>query len=698
MFYANVKKGMLIQMGKIDKDNRIFRNFRYWQLFIVVIFVSLTALFFIINDTAGFVMLVTTVIYVIIVAFYYFIKKPSILKDLVIFGSNYSQVQKTILKELRLPYAILDYDGKMLWANDEIYDIIKNERKAQSSISNVFQEVKKEDFPKDIHDVKIIAKKDDKDYEIILRKLSFDNTDSIETMGGDIASTTNIKNCLVAMYVYDITEINKLKRENEDQKMIVGLLYIDNYDEVIGGTDDVKRSLLAALIDRKINKYMQNIDSIIKKLEKDKYIFVFKQKYLHQLQNNKFSLLEEVRNVNIGNTMSVTTSIAIGIHQDSYAKAYDYCIAAMDLALGRGGDQAVIKSGDRINYYGGKSVQIEKTTRVKARVKAHALKELIETRDNVVVMGHSLQDVDSFGASVGVFCIAQALNKKAHIVINEVTNSVRPFITRFINSQDYEEDMFVNNQQALEVVDNNTVLVVVDVNKPKLTECEELLSMTNTIVLLDHHRQSGEAITNASLSYVEPYASSTCEMVAEILQYIGDGITLKPVEADSMYAGIIVDTNNFLTKTGVRTFEAAAFLKRNGADVTRIRKAFRSDMEEYRLKALAMGETEIYMDSFAITSLPNNDEENPTIIGAQVANELLNIIGVKASFAFSEYNDKIYVSARSIDEVNVQVIMEKLGGGGHLSAAGAQFEDIIMEEAVDLIKETLKTMSENGDL
>ena len=279
-------------MRKTDKDNKMFRSFRYWQLFAIVIFVSLTMLFFTINDTAGFVMLITTFVYAIIIVSYYFIKRPSILKELVQFGSNYSQAQKSILKELRLPYAILDYDGKMLWANDELYDIIKNERKAKNSIGNVFQEVKKEDFPKDIQDVKIIARKDNKDYKIILRKLCFEDTDSIETMGGNKDFATNTKDCLVSMFVYDITEINQLKRKNENQKMIVGLLYIDNYDEIIGATDDVKRSLLAALIDRKINKYMQNIDAIIKKLEKDKYIFVFKQKYLQQLQNNKFSLLE----------------------------------------------------------------------------------------------------------------------------------------------------------------------------------------------------------------------------------------------------------------------------------------------------------------------------------------------------------------------------------------------------------------------
>lgn len=686
-------------MGNNQKEKRIFRSFLYSQILVITIFVSLTTLLYVVDDLAGLIMLVSTLIYCLIIVTYYILRKPSAIRDLVLFASNYSQVQKKLLKELRVPYGLLDYEGRLLWCNDEFFEIIENERKAQNSISNVFEEIRKEIFPKDINDVKILVERNNKHYQVILRKVSFDNIDLDSGIDkDDIIASNDTKNSLVAIYIYDTTEITKLKQENKEQKMIVGLLYIDNYDEVIGSTDDVRRSLLAALIERKINKYMQNIDAIIKKLEKDKYIFIFKQKYLPELQSNKFNLLEEVRNVNIGNTMAVTISMAIGVHQDSYQKAYDYALAAMDLALGRGGDQAVVKSGERVTYYGGKNFQVEKTTRVKARVKAHALKELIESKDKVVVMGHALQDVDSFGASIGIYCIAKELNKKAYVVINEITNSVRPFMNRFVNSPDYEEDMFINNQQAFDIVDFNTVLVVVDVNKPKLTESEELLSMTNTIVVLDHHRQSGEAITNASLSYIEPYASSTCEMVAEILQYINDGISLKPAEADAMYAGIMIDTNNFLNKTGVRTFEAAAFLKRNGADVTRIRKAFRSDMEEYRLKALAMGQAEIYLDHYAITYLPENDEENPTIVGAQVANELLNIIGVQASFVLSEYNKKIYVSARSIDEVNVQVVMERLGGGGHLSSAGTQFEGIDMDEAISRIKETLKRMKEDGDL
>lgn len=687
-------------MGSNQKVKGIVRKYIQSQLFVVGIFVCLTILFYTINDTTGYIMLITTLLYVVIVVAYLLIRKPNAVRELIQFASKYSQSQKKILKELGLAYGILDYDGRMLWGNDEFYDIICNERQAQLSISNIFDEIRIEHLPRDINDVKVKAKKDNKTYKIILRQISFnqEGNEPVESFDSDVVVGNDTNNSLVAMYIYDITEITKLKQENKDEKMIVGIIYIDNYDEVIGSTDDVRRSLLVALIDRKINKYMENIDAIIKKLEKDKYIFVFKQQYLSKLQKNKFSILEEVRNLNIGNTMAVTMSIGIGVHINSYQNAYDYAAASIDLALGRGGDQAVIKSADRIHYYGGKSAVVASTTRVKARVKAHALKELIETRDNVVVMGHTLQDVDSFGASIGIYCIARELNKRAHIVINEVTNSVRPFKSRFVNSPDYEDDMFIQNPEAFDIVDNNTVLVVVDVNKPSMTESEELLSMTNTIVVLDHHRQSGEAITNASLSYVEPYASSTCEMVAEILQYINDGIRLKPSEADAMYAGIMIDTNNFLTKTGVRTFEAAAFLKRNGADVKKIRKAFRSDMDEYRLKAQAMSRTEIYLDNYAITSLPHNDEENPTIIGAQVADELLNIIGIKASFVLSKYNNKIFVSARSIDEVNVQLIMERLGGGGHLSSAGTQFEDMDIEEATIKIKETIKTMQDNGDL
>ena len=396
--------------------------------------------------------------------------------------------------------------------------------------------------------------------------------------------------------------------------------------------------------------------------------------------------------------MAVTLSIGLGMNGESYSQNYEYARTAIDMALGRGGDQAVVKDGERIQYYGGKAQQVEKTTRVKARVKAHALRELMETKDRLLIMGHRLTDIDSFGAAIGIYRIATALNKKANVILNEVTSSVRPMMDRFIDNPDYPEDIFLTGAQAAELVDGNTILVVVDVNRPSITDAPELLSLVRTVVVLDHHRQSSEIIENAVLSYVEPYASSACEMVAEILQYIADGIRIKSAEADAMYAGIVIDTNNFTNQTGVRTFEAAAFLRRNGADVVRVRKLFRDDLDDYKAKAEAVREAEIFEGCFAISICPSEGIESPTVVGAQAANELLDIAGIKASIVMTVYNGTIFLSARSIDEVNVQVMMEKLGGGGHRTIAGAQLKDITLEEARDRVKAVIKEMIEKGDV
>jgi c-di-AMP phosphodiesterase-like protein len=341
---------------------------------------------------------------------------------------------------------------------------------------------------------------------------------------------------------------------------------------------------------------------------------------------------------------------------------------------------------------------MEKNTRVKARVKAHALREIITGKDRVIVMGHRMPDVDSFGSAVGICRVAQALERKTHIVLNEVPSAIQPLVDLFKNNPEYDEDLIVSSQQAMELANNNTVLVVVDVNKPSITECPELLRTCKSVVVLDHHRQGAETIENATLSYVEPYASSACEMVSEILQYTYDNIKIRPEEADCMYSGIMVDTNNFMTKTGVRTFEAAAFLRRNGADVTRVRKLFREDALEYKARADAVSQAEIYKQFFAISVCTADELPSPTVIGAQAANELLNIRGVKASFVLTDYQGKIYVSARSIDEVNVQIIMEKMGGGGHMSTAACQMEGIGLVEAIGIVKRTIDDMLENGEI
>ena len=341
---------------------------------------------------------------------------------------------------------------------------------------------------------------------------------------------------------------------------------------------------------------------------------------------------------------------------------------------------------------------MEKNTRVKARVKAQALREIISSKDQVIIMGHRIPDADSFGAAVGIYRIARMLERRAHIVLNEAGTSIKSMTDLFRENENYPGDMLINSQQAMEYAGNNTVLVVVDVNKPSITECPELLRICKSIVVFDHHRQGTEVVENATLSYVEAYASSTCEMVSEILQYIGESIRITSEEADCMYSGIMIDTNNFMSKTGVRTFEAAAFLRRNGADVTRVRKMFREDAVEYKAKADAVSQAEIYRNAYAISTCTSDDIQSPTVVGAQAANELLNIRGVKASFILTEYQNQIYVSARSIDEVNVQIIMEKMGGGGHLNIAGCQLNGVSISEGIGILKATLDKMIEDGDL
>lgn len=416
------------------------------------------------------------------------------------------------------------------------------------------------------------------------------------------------------------------------------------------------------------------------------------------MQSGKFAILDEVKAVNIGNEMDMTISIGIGYNGETYNQNCDYSRMAMDMALGRGGDQAVVKDGDRTYYYGGKSKQVEKNTRVKARIKAHALREILATKETVIIMGHQIGDIDSFGASIGIYRAVKALNKKAYIVLNDVTTSLRPMINRFVGNSDYEEDLLIKSATAIELVKKDAAVIVVDVNRPSYTECSELLQLSRTVVVLDHHRQTSEIIENAVLSYVEPFASSTCEMVAEILQYIQDGIKLKQVEADAMYGGIMIDTNNFTQKTGVRTFEAAAFLRRNGADVTRVRMMFRNDIVEYKARAEAVSRAEVFCEQFALSDCVSEGLESPTVVCAQAANEMLNISGINASFVLTDYNGRIYISARSIDKINVQLIMEQLGGGGHMNIAGAQLDGYTIEEAKNCLRETVKMMLEEGDI
>jgi len=645
---------------------------------------------------AGLLLGFFTLFYFAVTLSLYFYNKPVIMNELISFATQYGQIQKRLLRELELPYALLDDAGKVIWTNQAFENVVHQPKGYNKTIMSLFPSITRDRLPDNmgVEETQYELTYENKDYIAKFKKISLkemaENSAMISAEGYD--------GYLIATYLFDETALHIALQEVDDQSLCVGLLYLDNYEEALESVEEVRRSLLIALIDRKINKYISAFDGIVKKMEKDKYLVVMRKKSVKQLQETRFELIEDVKTVNIGNEMAVTISIGMGLDGLSYAQNYEFARNAIDLALGRGGDQAVIKTPESITYYGGKSQQVEKNTRVKARVKAHALKEIIAGKDRVIIMGHRLADIDSFGASVGIYRIAQALDRKAHIVLNEVSNTMQPLVDLFKNNPEYEEDMIVGSGQAIELAGSNTVLVVVDVNKPTITECPELLKVCKSIVVLDHHRQGAETIENATLSYVEPYASSACEMVSEILQYIGENIKIRTEEADCMYSGIMIDTNNFMSKTGVRTFEAAAFLRRNGADVTRVRKLFREEAIDYKTKADAVSQAEIYRQSFAISTCSSEDIQSPTVVGAQAANELLNIRGVKASFVLTEYQGKIFVSARSIDEVNVQIIMERLGGGGHMSIAGCQMEGISMAEAIGNLKATIDIMLEEGDI
>lgn len=666
-----------------------------WPLILSVLLIVMNVIVGAVSIQAGLVMSGFTLLYLIIALWIYLYKRRRLIAGMVGFSAEYAWVQKKLLTDLNLPYAVADENGYLLWMNQEFIRISKEEKKTGKNLTVLFPDMTKEMLEDIQEPASIHSQFGERKYRIDLKPVFLDE-DGLESQHMLGAEADRQK--LIAIYLFDETDVIKCRQEIYEQKMVAGLIYLDNYEEALESVEEVRRSLLMALIDRKINKYISGMNGVVKKMEKDKYFFTIKQKYVLELQEHRFSILEEVKAVNIGNEMAVTLSIGMGMNGETYSQNYELARMAIDMALGRGGDQAVVKDPEKIQYYGGKSQQLEKTTRVKARVKAHALRELMETKDRLLIMGHTMADIDSFGAAAGIYRIATSLNKKANIVINQVTSSVRPMMERFLDNPEYPEDLFLTGDQAAELVDTNTILVVVDVNRPSITDAPALLRMVKTIVVLDHHRQSSEIIEHAVLSYVEPYASSTCEMVAEILQYIADGIKVKAPEADAMYAGIVIDTNNFTNQTGVRTFEAAAYLRRSGADIVRVRKLFRENMGNYKTKAEAVRRAEVFEGAFAISDCPSEGVESPTIVAAQAANDLLGIIGIKASIVFTYYNGVVYLSARSIDDVNVQVMMEKLGGGGHRTIAGAQLKDTTIEEAKIRLKDIIKTMIEKGDI
>jgi c-di-AMP phosphodiesterase-like protein len=586
---------------------------------------------------------------------------------------------KKAVLSVPLPMLTMEMDGTVIWYNKHMGQLFKGLRLMGENISFYVPEldVKKLAVDEQTHVCRVVWK--DRHYDVMY----------YVTQRGDREDSNKT---VLMLYWIDVTDYALLQQNYAAKQPVVGLVYVDNYDEVMASAEEVNRPAIAAEVDKVITEWIASLNSAWCKYERDKYMLVFEHSQLDELERRRFDILDSIREIAISNRLAPTLSIGIGIEGESYAEEMAMARNAIDLALGRGGDQAVIRDREKFYFYGGKNRTVEKTSKVKSRVIAHALRGLMEPASKILIMSHELADFDSIGAAIGIWRGAANVGKKAHIVLDRGNPSIGTLLEEIKQHEEYA-DMLISSEQALDIVSADALVIVVDIQRASYTECPELLESGAKIVVIDHHRRPPDSIENATLAYLEPYASSTCEMVTEILQYISDKIKVEPLVAKALLAGIMVDTKNFAFKTGVRTFEAASLLRRMGADPTAVRQLFQDDFNTFTARAKAVTQAKIEFPGIAISVCPD-ELDGSNIIAAQAADTLINIKGIHTSFVLMPVNDEVYISGRSMGDVNVQLILEKLGGGGHLTMAGAQLTGVDINKAkemlVNAIKEYLK--------
>ncbi len=695
-------------MNRNSRLVRFVNAYIRWPLYLLLLTFAMDICLYAAQPKVLYIGLIYTGAYIVILICLYFRKNRRLNKQLAEFGFRFNQVQRKMLLDLKVPYAMLDRDGCVLWANDEFRNITGMYLNHYYDIGQFFPNITKQELRDCVDEKELFFDTGGMQLRLQLKNVPLEEQEEGDQDG---------KGEVIALYLYDETEIRRLYRESEERRLAVGMIYIDNYEEALEGINEVNGSLLPALVERKINQYMRSNDAVVKKTEKDKFMILFQNRYLNAMKADNFRIMDDVRSLHIGNTVNITISIGIGICDEnnySFLAAFEAAKSAINRALERGGDQVVVRGdsaaknndAEGCSYYGGKSDSVAKSSKVRSRVKTEAICEQIRAADSVLIMGHTKGDADSFGATIGMYRIARFFTDRVNIVLDEAMKTVAMLFEQYRAGKSYEEGMFINNAEAVRRVDKGTLVIVVDVNADNRTECPDILPEAGNIVVVDHHREKNPI--NAKVTYAESYASSTCELVTEMLQHLEETgkreqaekiIQIRESDADVIYAGILLDTNSFITKTGVRTFEAAAWLKRRGADMTRVRKCFRQDKSSVYEKARIINSAEIFMGiySFAVNDCDTPDE-SPTEIGAQVANDLLDIADVKASFVFTPFDGMIYVSARAMDEANVELIMNRCGGGGHLNIAGAQFKDCTVEEAVQRVKDKITEMTEKGEI
>ena len=570
-----------------------------------------------------------------------------------------------------LPLCMIDSEGKFLWYNKKFADIYQDAEVANAGIYRVTGLRASEFFTEDPVEKPVMVNHNGKTYRVVSSYLDEN------------------KNNSAVLYWIDMTNYELVKNLYKDEKSCFAYVIVDNYDELIACSPDDRKSIVAAEIERTIRQWAAKLSASITRFRNNQYFVVFEYKHFEKLEAGKFSILDEVREIETDADFPVSLSIGIGVGGKTPQQGDEYAAAALDLALGRGGDQAVVKKVSKIEYYGGRLQTVEKRNKGKSRIMAHALRQLIDQSDQVIIMGHKKPDMDSFGAALGISRIARNRNKPVSVIINSYNASLTEMYNTAVESGNYR---FINNEEALAMADKDTLVVVVDTHRPSMVECTELLGKSDKLVLIDHHRKTEEFIDNATLTYMEAYASSTSELITEILQYsLGDKKDIDKFEAESLLAGITVDTNRFSIKTGVRTFEAASWLRRMGADTANVRQFFQTDMEALKQRSRIVSSATMPIPGIAIARCEGKHLD-VQVINSRAADEMLNIKGVKASFVVGENEEGLTViSARSLGEINVQTIMEKLGGGGNLTKAGAQIE-IPVTETLDLIVKLVSEM------
>lgn len=582
---------------------------------------------------------------------------------------------KNTLINSPFPLAIIETDGNIVWKSISFVNEFGNVD-IKNILDNLAKEIKTEVENNNSKSIDMQIKIERKDYKIIgecLRKKQKGIKKRTEYM--------------VVLYFIDNTEELSINQKYEESKSCVGIISIDNYEETMKALTTEEKPQVLAKLEKSIYKWAETTDGIVIKSERDIYVLIFEQKYIETLKENKFDILDTVKKIKIEGPLQITLSIAISQDGETNYEKYKTALATLDIALGRGGDQAVIRNEEKYNFFGGRSIEVEKRTKVKARMVEHALEDLMQESENVMVMGHVNGDIDSIGSSIGIYKFAKTVGKPAKIINNTYGTTLQDFMEEVHKQEEYK-NVIINNNQALSEITDNTLLVIVDTNKGSHVEVPELLEKTNKIVVIDHHRRSTDYIENATLTFHEVYASSASELVTELLQYTTNETNLTTFEAESLYGGIMVDTKNFTFKTGVRTFEAAAYLRKNNVDILRVKKWFQSDLESYNMIADVVKNAEIVRETIGI-SIYDKEDENSNLICAKSADELLTINNITTSFVLGVQKNKVCISGRSIGDINVQLILEKLGGGGHIGVAGAQLEGVTLKEAKNILIEKI---------